>query len=303
MEQDSQHDLFFPIVNSGALMGPFLLTARLFTTGIFVFYSVNEIIRAHGANGLVYLAVAIQLAGAALVALGYQVRFAALMLAVWSVASLLFRASAGLVTGFEVTMLKDLAISAGFLFMFAYGPGPISIDGDGSRGKPGSMGGKSYRSVFAPILDNNLVMGPLLLVGRILSVLVFYVYGTHKFLDTPGTRIYMINHNPHVPTDLVYLAIATQLVAPTLVLLGYKTRYGALALSGFCIIATVLFHSKFGVHAEVEQFVLDFTIAGGLLFMFAYGPGVLSLDAWLCRAKPAKKTNPAIEKGDVSVAG
>jgi len=34
-------------MNSGALMGPFLLTARLFTTGIFVFYSVNEIIRTY----------------------------------------------------------------------------------------------------------------------------------------------------------------------------------------------------------------------------------------------------------------
>ena len=35
------------------------------------------------------------------------------------VTSLLFRASAGLESGFEVTMLKDLAISAGFLFMSA----------------------------------------------------------------------------------------------------------------------------------------------------------------------------------------
>jgi len=53
MEQDSQRDLFFPIVNSGALMWPFLLTASLFPTGIFVFYSVNEIIRTYRPNGLV----------------------------------------------------------------------------------------------------------------------------------------------------------------------------------------------------------------------------------------------------------
>jgi len=59
----------------------------------------------------------------------------------------------------------------------------------------------------------------------------------------------------------------------------YKTRYGVLALAGFCIIATVLFHAEFGNPSEAEQFLLDFAIAGGFLFMFAQGPGLLSLDA------------------------
>jgi putative oxidoreductase len=94
----------------------------------------------------------------------------------------------------------------------------------------------------------------------------------------------MIRHNPHVPTNLVYLAILTQFIFPVPVLLGYKTRYGALALSGFCIIATVLFHAEFGVPSEVEQFLLDFAIAGGFLFMFAQGPGPLSLDARSARS-------------------
>lgn len=302
MEDSYQRDLFSPILKSSALMGPFLLTARLFTTGIFVFYLVNEIMRAHGPNGLLYAAIAVQLAGVVLIALGYQTRFAALMLAVYIVVSLVFRANAGLVIGFEVTLLKDLAIAAGFLFMFAYGPGPISIDGRRTGSGPGA-GHDSYGSFFSTILRNNLIMGPLLLVGRVISTFVFFVYGTHKFMNTPGTRVYMITHNPHVPTDLVYLAIVTQFVFPALVFLGYKTRYGALALAGFCLIATSLFHTQFGIHSEVEQFVLDFAITGGFLFMFSYGPGPLSVDAWLGRARPAGKTSLSIEKGDVSLAG
>jgi len=64
----------------------------------------------------------------------------------------------------------------------------------------------------------------------------------------------MVKHNASVPINLIYLAIVTQLVAPTLVALGYKARYGALALSGFCIIATVLFHADFGNPSEVNSF-------------------------------------------------
>ncbi len=297
MEDSYQRDLFSPLLKSQALMGPFLLTARLFTTGIFVFYLVNEIIRMRGPDGFLYAAIAVQLAGAILIALGYQVRFAALALAVYIVVSLALRANAGLAVGFEVTMLKDLAIAAGFLFMFAYGPGPISIDGRRAGKGPADAEHDFTPSFFSDILRNDLIIGPLLFFARIISTLVFFVYGTHKFMNTPGTRLYMIAHNPHVPTELVYLAIITQFAFPTLVFLGYKTRYGALALAGFCLIATSLFHTQFGIHSEVEQFVLDFAIAGGFLFMFAYGPGPLSLDMWLSRVKPAGQTHPAIQKG------
>ena len=303
MEEDSQRDLFAPIVNSDALMGPFLLTARLFTTGIFVFYVVNQIMRTHEPNALLYMAIAVQLVGVVLVALGYQTRFAALLLAAYIVISLLFRVNAGITIGFEVTMLKDLAIAAGFLFMFAYGPGPLSIDAHRIPSESGSTEHSSFRSFFPPILRSNLVMGPLLLVARVVSTFVFFVYGTHKFVNTPGAQAYMVAHNAHVPTGLIYLAIITQFVFPILVLLGYKTRYGVLALAGFCLIATSLFHTQFGIHSEVEQFVLDFAIAGGFLFMFAYGPGPLSVDMWLRRAKPAEKTSSAIQKGDISLAG
>jgi putative oxidoreductase len=285
------HDLFYPILRRDALMGPFLLTARLFTTGIFLFYIFNQVTRAHGSHALLYAVVALQTIGVLLIALGYHTRFAAFVLAAYIVVSLSFRADAGLAVGFQVTMLKDLAIAAGFLFMFAYGPGPLSIDARRSQ------------SSTSPLAKDNPALGTVLLAARILSTLVFFVYGTHKFMDTPGTRVYMMTHNPHVPTDLVYLAIVTQFLFPAMVALGYKTRYGALALAGFCLIATSLFHTQFWIHSEVEQFVLDFAITGGLLFMFAYGPGLLSLDAWLSRSKAAGKMNASIGKRNVSLAG
>jgi putative oxidoreductase len=131
---------------------------------------------------------------------------------------------------------------------------------------------------LASIAGNDTLMGPLLLVGRFLPLVIFFTAGTNKILHTAVMQEYMVNHNAHVPTILIYPAIVTQIIPPILVLLGYKTRYAALALAGFCVIAPALFHSDFGNPSEVEQFFLDFVNAGGFLFMVANGPGELSLD-------------------------
>jgi putative oxidoreductase len=98
-----------------------------------------------------------------------------------------------------------------------------------------------------------------------------------------------------VPLNLVYLAILVQIIPPLMVLFGYKTRYGVVILAGFCIIAPSLFHSEFGNRSEVEHFFLDFAICGGFLFLFAQGPGPISVDAWRARSKNAaaeKQTLP-----------
>jgi putative oxidoreductase len=285
MEGNYQRDLFAPIWSSDALMGPFLLTARLFTTGIFVFYIFYVAAKIHAPGVLLYAAVAAQLAGIVLVALGYRTRLGALLLAACILATLLFRGELGLHNFLSTIAEKDVAIAGGFLFLFAYGPGVLSVDRLRGADRPGGIGG------------SDALMGPLLLAGRILSVFVFFFFGVSKILHTPEIKAYMVRHNPHVPTNLVYLAILTQIVPPLLVLLGYKTRYGALALAGFCLIATSLFHAEFGNPSEVEHFLLDFAIAGAFLFMFAEGPGPVSLDVWLARARPARAAEKAVSVG------
>jgi putative oxidoreductase len=257
--------LFAPLLSTDPLMGPLLLMGRLFTTGIFVFYSLNQIEKPHPFGVLIYAAMAVQLVGIVLVALGYKTRFAALMLAGFCIiTTLLFRRSAGVSDFFMTHLTKDLALGGLFLFVYVYGPGLLSID---------------RLKGIRPLPANTKFVGCLLLLGRILSILPFVFAGANKIVHTPQMQAYMVKHNPHVPTNLIYLAILTQVIPPALVLFGYKTRYGALALSGFCIIATVLFHNEFGNNAELEHFLLDFAMAGGFLFMFAYGPGPLSVDA------------------------
>ena len=282
MEDNSQRDLFAPILSNDALMGPFLLIARLFTTGIFVFYIYFEIVKIiHAPSALLYLAVVAQFVGIVLVALGYRTRFAAILLAVCLITILLvIHWSLGLGISFVAVATKTTAVTAGFFFMFAYGPGPLSLD--------------RYRGASKPlILDNTAVMGPLLLAGRIMATFVFFYMDMRKIFHTAFVQNYMSIH--HVPPNLIYLAILTQTVFPLLVLLGYKTRYGALALAGFCLIASSLFHTAFSNPYELQHFFLDWAIAGGLLFMFAQGPGPLSLDALMNRAS-AREPRLAVEK-------
>ena len=255
------------------LLDPLLLVARLFMTGLFVLHVVNAL-NVPAPDGLLYAALAIQIVGIVMVALGYKTRFAALLLATFSALSLLLvhgRPDGGWI--FITDFRKGLAVIGAFIFLFAYGPGPLSLDARRNRARPAGTEG-----FLSSIAGNDTLMGPLLLVGRFLPLVIFFTAGTNKILHTAVMQEYMVNHNANVPTILIYPAIVTQIIPPLLVMLGYKTRYAALALAGFCVIAPALFHSDFGNPSEVEQFFLDFVNAGGFLFMFANGPGALSLD-------------------------
>ncbi len=145
--------------------------------------------------------------------------------------------------------------------------------------------------ILNPILKNDALLGPALLVARVFMATVFLTFGIGKIIHNTRMQEYMEAHG--VTSSLLPLAIVVQLVCGTLIVLGYQTRFAALMLSGFCIIATSLFHTQFNVTGELSHFTKDFAIAGGFLFMIAYGPGPLSLDARIARAKASREGQPA----------
>ena len=138
------------------------------------------------------------------------------------------------------------------------------------------------------ILKNDALLGPVLLIARIFMAGVFLTFGVGKILHTARMQAYMEAHG--VPPSLISLAIVVQIGCGLLVVLGYQTRFAALMLAGFCIIATSLFHAQFSVGGELSHFTKDFAIAGGFLFMIAYGPGPLSLDARIAAARESRET-------------
>ena len=121
-----------PIKEAAALVGRLLLAAiflheayaKLTAYSAAVAYS-----EAFGVPGqLLPLAIAVEFGGGLLIAIGYQTRAAALVLAAFCVATALtFHVKLG-VRNELLHFEKDLAIAGGFLVLFAHGAGAWALD-------------------------------------------------------------------------------------------------------------------------------------------------------------------------------
>ena len=115
------------------------------------------------------------------------------------------------------------------------------------------------------------------LAARILISAMFLIGGLTKIGNYGGVEGYM--EAAGVPGILLPLVIATEILGALSVIVGWQTRWAALALAGFCILTAVFFHTDFGDFNQKINFMKNFAIAGGFLFLVARGPGPWSLDA------------------------
>ena len=81
-----------------------------------------------------------------------------------------------------------------------------------------------------------------------------------------------------VPGFLLPLVILTEAVGGLAIILGWKTKYVAIALTGFSILSAIFFHADFSNQAEMTNFMKNIAIAGGFLTLFVHGPGAFALD-------------------------
>lgn len=122
-------------------------------------------------------------------------------------------------------------------------------------------------------MDNALV-----LVARILLAHMFIISGIGKLgAGYAATQGYMASAG--VPGALLPLVILLELGGGVALVVGLLTRWAALALAAFSIIAALLFHAHFGDQAQMINFMKNLTIAGGMLMLFVHGPGAFSIDA------------------------
>jgi putative oxidoreductase len=114
------------------------------------------------------------------------------------------------------------------------------------------------------------------LAGRILLVAVFLLEAFIKLNNYAASVAYMEKF--FVPGVLLPLAIALELIGSVLIIVGWQTRFAALALAIFSLFAAALFHSRLSVPNEALHFWKDAGLAGGFLLLVAFGPGAWSLD-------------------------
>ncbi len=121
-------------------------------------------------------------------------------------------------------------------------------------------------------------------IARILLALMFVLAGYGKLTGLEGTVGYIASKGLPAPMMLAVAAGVVELVAGLLLIFGWQARWAALALAGFTVVASVIFHNFWAVPVEQQMtqqlmFMKNIAVVGGLLFVFAFGAGSLSLDA------------------------
>ncbi len=121
------------------------------------------------------------------------------------------------------------------------------------------------------------------LIGRILLALMFLGAGISKFGGLEGTAGYIASAGLPLPKLLAIATAILEVVAALMLIVGWQARWAALALAAFTLLATLLFHNYWAMPAEQQftqqlMFMKNMAIVGGLLVLFAFGPGALSLD-------------------------
>ena len=121
------------------------------------------------------------------------------------------------------------------------------------------------------------------LLGRILIAWMYVDAGFSKIGSFARTATSIAGKGLPMADVLTALAIIVELGGGLAIVLGWKTRWAALLVLGFTIIATVLFHNYWAVAAEQMRtqqlmFWKNVAVMGGLLMLFAFGPGRFAVD-------------------------
>ena len=121
-------------------------------------------------------------------------------------------------------------------------------------------------------------MAILQLVARICLAAVFLFSGTAKALDWTGGVAEVAGLGLPLPAVALAATIVVQLVGGLAVLTGLGARWGALALAGFTLFATLIAHDFWNAPAETRAhelttFLEHVALIGGLLLLAAAGPG------------------------------
>ena len=128
--------------------------------------------------------------------------------------------------------------------------------------------------VVKNIVNQNQVNTIVSTLARVLVAYIFIVAGYGKISGYEATAGYM--EAMGVPSALLPLTILVELGGGLALLLGFQTRFAAFGLAIFSLITAFLFHG--GAEDSID-FMKNFAMTGGLLFLMLHGAGKFSLDS------------------------
>jgi putative oxidoreductase len=129
----------------------------------------------------------------------------------------------------------------------------------------------------------------LILLGRILLAWVFVgvAYGT--IINFAGSLSYFTSLKLPAPALFTWVALVLELVISAGLILGIGTRYAAILIFVFVVVATAIAHRYWEYPVGPQQigqynnFLKNISIMGGALAIFVTGAGRFSLDRVLAK--------------------
>jgi len=129
----------------------------------------------------------------------------------------------------------------------------------------------------------------LILIGRILLAWVFVGSAYGAITNFSGSVGYFRSLNVPAPELFTTTAVALEVLMSAGLILGIATRYCAILVFLFVLIATAIAHRYWEYPAGPQQigqynnFLKNFSIMGGALLIFVTGGGWFSVDRRLTR--------------------
>jgi putative oxidoreductase len=118
-------------------------------------------------------------------------------------------------------------------------------------------------------------------LGRLLLASLFIYAGCTKlFVFGPGgTAQFFTKAGVPIPELSAWIAIIVELIGGIMILIGLQTRWVALALCIWCLITGFGYHlPATALMHDMNHFYKNLGLAGGFLYVVAYGAGGLSVD-------------------------
>ncbi len=113
------------------------------------------------------------------------------------------------------------------------------------------------------------------LAARVCLALIFLNAGYNHLTGFEQFQQVIATKGLPAPPVLAVATIAFLLLGAISLLIGYKTKVGALLLILFLIPASIFFHPPM---TDLGGFLKNLGLIGGLLMTMAHGPGLISVD-------------------------
>ncbi|MEI6641447.1 MAG: DoxX family protein [Novosphingobium sp.] len=118
----------------------------------------------------------------------------------------------------------------------------------------------------------------LAVTGRVLIAAIFVMSGLNKIANPAATIGYIASAGlPFAPAALVAAALI-EVGGGLALIAGFRTRFVALMLAGFSVVAALGFHANLADQNQFVHFFKNIAMAGGLLQVAAFGAGRIGFD-------------------------